>query len=264
VSRDADMHPAIARFQTGAATHVGRVRRHNEDSYLVAAPAGVFAVADGMGGHQAGDLASRTVVEELQLIEPPASAASLLADCEARIVTANTRLKQLATARGSEVIGTTVAVLLIHDDVFACLWSGDSRIYRIRNSTIEQLSVDHTEAQELVAEGALTVEEAKTWPRRNVITRAIGTSDHPELDIRDGALASGDTFLLCSDGLTTHVTDAEILALTTPNTPQNACDLLIELTLARGATDNVTLIITRFTHPTPRPPAQITQTDLWR
>jgi serine/threonine protein phosphatase PrpC len=262
--RDPDINTLTTRFDTAAASHVGKVRQHNEDSYLTAAPAGIFAVVDGMGGHDAGDLASRTVVEELSHIGVPTSAATLLADCEARITAANTRLKQLASSRGTGLIGTTVAVLLVHDDAFACLWSGDSRIYRIRNSQIEQLSVDHTEAQELVTEGALTPEEAKTWPRRNVITRAIGTSDHPELDIVEGNITSGDTFLICSDGLTTHVADHEILALTAPNTPQYAADRLIELTLARGATDNVTLVITRIANPTPRPPTEITQTDLWR
>jgi len=144
---------------------------------------------------------------------------------------------------------------LVYEGLFACVWAGDSRIYRIRQSGIEQLSVDHTEAQELVAEGKLTAEEARSWPRRNVITRAIGTIDDFELEMIDGTLEDGDTFLICSDGLTTHVEDLEIFAVANSNAPQRACDLLINLTLERGATDNVTILIVRFgTCGEPHPP----------
>jgi protein phosphatase len=237
---------AFSRFESGAATHVGRVRKQNEDSYLISTRSGVWVVADGMGGHAAGGLASHTVVEELERIETPASAAELLADCEARLVDANSRLRALADTRGDDLVGTTVAVLLAFDNMFACVWSGDSRIYRIQAGGIVQLTVDHTEVQELVNEGRLTAEEARSWPRRNVITRAIGTYDRPELEMKSGTLVSGDTFLICSDGLTNHVEDHEILALALAHAPQSACDRLIELTLARGATDNVTVVMTRL------------------
>jgi serine/threonine protein phosphatase PrpC len=240
------MHDAISRFEAGGATHVGNVRRQNEDSYLVATPSGVWAVADGMGGHAAGDLASQTVVAELQQIVAPSSAAELLASCEASVVSANSRLRRIADERGGALIGTTVAVLLIYQEFYACLWSGDSRIYRIRMSGIVQMSVDHTEVQELIAEGKLTPEEARAWPRRNVITRAIGVFDRPELEMVHGALEPDDIFVICSDGLTNHVEDREILALVTHNSPQRACDLLVALTLDRGASDNVTIVVVRF------------------
>ena len=131
-------------------------------------------------------------------------------------------------------------MLLVYEQFFACVWAGDSRIYRIRQSKIEQLSVDHTEVQELVADGKLSEEEARPWPRRNVITRAIGTYDDLELELTNGTLDHGDIFVICSDGLTNHVEDREILALAKNNPPQRACDLLVELTLDRGGTDNVT------------------------
>src|SRR4051794_22876701 len=185
---DGDMEHETSWFKSGAATHVGKVRQQNEDSYLVSPKSGVWAVADGMGGHSAGDLASRTVVEELERIAPASSAAELLANCEARIVSANSRLRKFADARHHKVVGTTIAVLLIYEQFFACVWAGDSRIYRVRGAEIEQLSVDHTEVQELIAEGRLTAEEARTWPRSNVITRAIGTYDDPELEMIDGIL----------------------------------------------------------------------------
>jgi protein phosphatase len=257
------MPNAISSFESGAATHVGKVRQQNEDSYLVSTESGVWAVADGMGGHEAGDVASHTVVEELEQITTPSSAANLLADCEARMVNANNRLKRLADARGWALIGTTVAVLLIYEEFFACVWSGDSRIYRIRRSQIEQLSIDHTEVQELVAEGKLTAEEARNWPGRNVITRAIGTYDSPELEIINGTLEPGDVFVICSDGLTNHVDNQEILALATSNLPQRACDLLIDLTLDRGATDNVTVVVVRFDPSASTMMPNAARNDLW-
>jgi protein phosphatase len=237
------MHDAISRLEAGGATHVGNVRRQNEDSYLVASSSGIWAVADGMGGHAAGDIASQTVVEELRRVAAPSSAAELLASCEAGMVSANSRLRAITDARGGALIGTTVAVLLIYHEFYACLWSGDSRLYRIRMSGIEQLSTDHTEVQELIAEGRLTAEEARGWPRRNVITRAIGVFDRPELEMAHGAIEPHDIFVVCSDGLTNHVEDREILALASDNPPQRACDLMIALTLDRGASDNVTVVV---------------------
>ncbi len=239
------MRDAKSWIEAGAATDVGKVRRQNEDNYLVATRLGLWAVADGMGGHEAGDIASRVVVEELAAIAVPATASELLASCERHIVSANSRLKKLGDERGA-LIGTTVAVLLIFDGHYAAVWSGDSRIYRVRQHRIEQISVDHTEVQELVSAGKLTAEEARVSPRRNVITRAIGVSDDPELEIKGGALEPGDIFVICSDGLTAHVEDQEILALASEHRPQQACDLLVALTLERGAIDNVTVVAVRF------------------
>jgi protein phosphatase len=251
-------------IEAGAATHVGKVRQQNEDNYLVATRHGLWAVADGMGGHEAGDVASRVVVEELAAIAAPASAAELLASCERHMISANSRLKKLAKARGGAVMGTTVAVLLIFDGHYAGVWSGDSRIYRIRQHRIEQISIDHTEVQELISEGKLTPQEARLWPRRNVITRAIGVGDNPELEIKGGTLEPGDVFVICSDGLTAHVEDEEILALADAHRPQRACDLLIALTLDRGAVDNVTVVAVRFD---PAAPAAMlpasTSGDIW-
>jgi serine/threonine protein phosphatase PrpC len=239
------MYNAKSWIEAGAATHVGKVRQQNEDNYLVATRRGLWAVADGMGGHAAGEIASRTVVEELAGIAIPASASELLASCEQHIVSANSQLKALGDERGA-LIGTTVAVLLIFDGHYAAVWSGDSRIYRVRKHRIEQISVDHTEVQELISAGQLTAAEARAWPRRNVITRAIGVSDDPELEIKGGALEAGDVFVICSDGLTAHVEDREILALASAHPPQKACDLLVDLTLDRGAVDNVTVVVVRY------------------
>jgi serine/threonine protein phosphatase PrpC len=240
------MRDALLMFETGVATHPGLVRQHNEDLYLVQPDIGVFAVADGMGGHEAGALASSTVIGSLQSIGFPASAPDLLARLEDRILRANNRLKEIAEERGGIVIGSTVAVLLAFDTHYACVWSGDSRIYLVRGGRIMQLSRDHTEVQELLEKGLLSREEAKTWPRRNVITRAIGVHEEPELELEYGTLEPGDTFVLCSDGLTAYVEDREILAAVANGVSQEACETLVGLTLERGAADNVTVVVVRY------------------
>lgn len=240
------MRDSLLMFDSAAATHVGKVRLCNEDSYLIRPESGVWAVADGMGGEEAGDVASSTVIAALQSIEPPGSAADLLAACEDRVIRANSHLKAIASQRGAPVVGTTVAVLLTYGSHYACVWSGDSRIYRVRGGKIAQLSRDHTAVQELIDNGKLTPDEARTWPERHVITRAIGVYDQPELELEYGVLSPGDVFVLCSDGLTAHVSDDEIRQCVSMRLSQQACDELIALTLRRGALDNVTVIVVRY------------------
>ncbi|HEY5796530.1 MAG TPA: SpoIIE family protein phosphatase, partial [Bosea sp. (in: a-proteobacteria)] len=147
---------------------------------------------------------------------------------------------------GGAPMGSTLAVLLVHDRHFACVWSGDSRIYLVRAGQITQISRDHTEVQDMVERGVLTPDEAKRSPRRHIITRAIGVHDMPELDLDSGEIASEDVFVLCSDGLTEHVADDEILQAIDDADAQQACDALLALTLQRGARDNVTVIIVRY------------------
>jgi len=245
------MQDTSHRFDTGAATHVGRVRKHNEDSYLARPDAGIWAVADGMGGLDAGELASATVVQALDSIEAPRSAAELLAWCEQRVVAANSTLYELGRRRRG-LIGTTIAVLLTHERHFACVWSGDSRIYLVRNGRLALQSRDPTEVQEMISEGRLSPAEARRWPGRHIVTRAIGVHTAPELEIKDGVLQTADAFILCSDGLTAHVEDGEILELVVNRGAQHACDALVDLTLSRGAADNVTVVVVRY-QPVGRP-----------
>ena len=240
------MHDIVSFFDTGAATHTGKIRERNEDSYLARPDVGIWTVADGMGGHSAGDFASATIVEELRTIERPASASDLLTLCEDRVLKANARLRETARERGDIVLGSTVAVLLAYDEHFACIWSGDSRVYMVRGGEIQQISRDHTEVQELISRGLLSPDEAKTWPRSNVITRAIGVDDDPELEMRSGFLKTDDIFIICSDGLTTHVKDSELLDCVNVGSSQQACEKMIALTLERGAEDNVTVIVVRY------------------
>ena len=239
-------HALSRKFESGAASDVGKVRLVNEDACLALPDSGIFAVADGMGGHEAGALASAVVIDALRAIDEPASVADLVASCRDRLAGANDKLLEIAEERGGIVIGATVAALLACEGYYACVWSGDSRIYLVRQGRIEQLSRDHTEVAELIAEGVLTAEEAQTWPRRNVITRAIGVYHELELEIAQGVLEKGDLFVICSDGLTTHVADREILDVARRAAPQGACDRLVALTLERGAIDNVSVVIARY------------------
>lgn len=232
-------------FETGAASDTGRVRNHNEDSFLTQPESGVWLVADGMGGHQAGDFASRTIAESVASVGRPASAPDLQARFLDRVARAHAIIQDQSRRLNGATVGATLVALLTYDRHFACIWSGDSRIYLLRGGQFQQVTTDHTEVNELLRQGAISAEQAASWPRRNVITRAIGVHDRPMTDEIAGALAHGDTFLLCSDGLTEHVEDREMAEALSTMTPQQACDALVQTTLARGAKDNVTVVVVR-------------------
>ena len=232
-------------FETGAVSHVGRIRSANEDNLVVRPEFGIWAVADGMGGHENGALASATVAAAIESIGKTQSAPDLLARLENGVLDANATLRRHIAEGNGAAMGSTLAVLLVHERHFACVWCGDSRIYLIRAGQILQISRDHTEVQELVERGVMTAAEARLSPRRHVITRAIGVHDVPELDLDSGEIEDGDVFVLCSDGLTEHVAEAEILAAEERGA-QQACNALLQLTLQRGARDNVTVIIMRY------------------
>lgn len=247
--------PLASEVTTGSLTHKGMVRDHNEDSLLALPETGLWIIADGMGGHQAGDVASRTITDAAASIGRPSSAPDLQARFLDRLYLAHERIRTHSRDLGGATVGSTVVALLCHDNHFAAIWAGDSRIYRLRDGQFRQISTDHTEAQELLRQGALTPEQAAVWPRRNVITRAVGVFDQPNPDQLTGDLAAGDVFLLCSDGLTEHVADDEIARhLAFAADPQATCDALVSLTLSRGARDNVSVIVVRI-GPLPRPAA---------
>lgn len=239
-------------FETSAATHQGCVRSANEDNYLSRPAVGLWAVSDGMGGHAAGSLASALVVEELGQVTDFGTASGILAECTRGLGAANARLRARAQAMQVGLMGATVVVLLIRGSAYACIWSGDSRIYQVRDGVISPLTRDHSEAEELVARGVISREEAKGWPRRNVVTRAIGVAEEPELEIVDGLAELGDIFVLCSDGLPLHLSDEEICDVVTRTEPAAASDALVKLALERGGRDNVTVLVVRCV---PREPA---------
>jgi protein phosphatase len=237
-------------FATGQATDVGCNREINEDSFLTRPDYGVWVVADGMGGHAAGDFASQTIVRQLNSVGMPASAEDLRARFMERLARANDAILEHAAELNRGAIGATLVGLLVYGQDYACIWAGDSRIYLLRHGQIVQQTQDHTEVRALLEAGTITAEEAAAWPRKNVITRAIGVTAEPECDIVAGRLQPGDIFVLCSDGLTEHLTDTDIADFTRNLPPQRACDEMIRETLARGAKDNVTVIVMQC-HPLP-------------
>ncbi|MER9423542.1 protein phosphatase 2C domain-containing protein [Mesorhizobium sp. M0317] len=234
-----------AAFESYGVSHKGCVRDHNEDSFLVEPRIGLWVVADGMGGHEAGEVASASIVEHLATIGIASSAPDLRARFEDRLNRAHAEIRRISRSRGV-TIGSTVAALLAMDGRFACLWSGDSRVYLVRNAAISQISRDHTEVQELLDSGAISAAEAENWPRRNVITRAIGVNDEIAIDFQQGETLAGDIFILSTDGLTAHVSDAEIAAAVLSAAPQAACEKLLTMVLERGGTDNVTIVLVKI------------------
>jgi serine/threonine protein phosphatase PrpC len=237
------MNGRFFRFETWAVSDKGCIRELNEDQYLVEPSLGLWVVADGMGGHDAGDIASSAIVEHLGTIGIASSAPDLRARFEDRLARANREIQSISQSRNGAVIGSTVAALVAYDQQFACIWSGDSRVYRVRRGQIAQLSRDHTEVQELLDHGVITQQEALTWARRNVITRAVGVSPEIMIDIEQGQIEAGDVFMLCSDGLTAHVSGSEMRDVLVAHAPRDACEKLLQLTLSRGGTDNVTIIV---------------------
>jgi len=239
-------------LETGQATNVGCVRSVNEDSFLSRPEAGLWVVADGMGGHAAGDFASRTIVQQLYSVGFSSAPDDFQARFMDRLGQANDEIREHAASMGGATIGATIVALLFQGRDYACIWSGDSRIYRLREGLLQQQTRDHTEVQALIDAGSISADEATRWPRRNVITKAIGVSAVPDCDVVGDRALVGDVFLLCSDGLTEHVSDAEIGEAICTMAPQQACDALISTTLERGARDNVTVIVLRC-GPPPEP-----------
>jgi serine/threonine protein phosphatase PrpC len=235
--------PAFSLASAGG-TNVGAVRKVNEDAWVSRQEIGLWAVADGMGGHQAGDVASRTVIESLGDVPPPEDAAGLLAAVEEAIHRANRALRAEARLRDpGTMIGTTVVAFMAHGGHFACLWAGDSRLYRWRSGALAQLSRDHSHVQDMVDAGIISSAEAERHPMANVITRAVGTHDALALDRITDELGAGDIFLICTDGLTKMVPEGEIAAILQRTALAAQPAALIEAAIAHGGADNVTAVV---------------------
>lgn len=228
-------------------TDVGLRRKVNEDSVLDCTDRGLWAVADGMGGHDAGDVASAKVVEALAAL-PAAGDLDQLVDVAVEALNmVNRQLIVLAGSNGSHrTIGTTVVGLAVADGQYRCFWAGDSRGYLFRDGAIRQLTRDHSVVQGLVDAGLLDAAEAQDHPNANLITRAVGVSEELKVDTVGGEARPGDQFLLATDGLTRLVNDGEIAAELSASAPSEAADRLIAAALARGAPDNVSLVIARM------------------
>lgn len=236
-------------FECVSRTHVGLRRKINEDSLLVDCDQGLWAVADGMGGHEAGEIASTMVTDALRCLPPVDTSDEIAERALESLRNVNHQLLDLARSHGQDeksTIGTTVVGLTIKNGLFNCFWMGDSRAYLVRGGDIVRLTHDHSLVQNLVDAGMLKAEEADTHENANLITRAIGASEKFEMDIVKGDAESGDQFLLATDGLTRVISDEQLARELTSRVPDEAADTLIEMVMARGAPDNVSLIIVKL------------------
>jgi protein phosphatase/serine/threonine-protein phosphatase Stp1 len=228
------------RLLSHAATHAGAVRPRNEDALLDRAEIGLWVVADGAGGHGAGDVASAAIVDAMRAVPPGLSAAELLAQVRLRLAAVHRELQEEAAQRGpGRILASTVVVMLARGDHFAMLWAGDSRAYLLRAGTLTRVTRDHSLVQELVDQGALREDEAESHPQANVITRAVGAQGELELDKVSGRIVEGDRFLLCTDGLFKTMSEEEIAAMLGAGADAEA---IVMAAVARGARDNVSAI----------------------
>ena len=233
-------------FECVSRTDVGLKRKINEDSLLAETDRGLWVVADGMGGHHKGEVASAAVVDALRRLPDYEDLDKLTSAAIEALRQVNDELICLAQSEDSErTIGTTVVGLLVLGERFRCFWAGDSRAYWLRSGEIMRLSRDHSLVQDLIDAGMLTPEEAEVHENSNVITRAVGVRERLEVDTVSGDAQSGDYFVLASDGLTRLVADDEIAAELSNGSLEQAADKLIATVLERGAPDNVSLIIVR-------------------
>jgi serine/threonine protein phosphatase Stp1 len=233
--------------RSAARTHVGAVRKRNEDAVLDRREIGLWAVADGAGGHQRGDYASERIIEALGEIAPPASAALLIDDVRARLGHVNRELLAKAADIGpGALICSTVTVVLIADARSCCLWAGDSRCYLLRAGGLRQISHDHSYVQDLVDRGEITPEAAADHPLANIVTNLLGAEDRLTLEERWDQLVPGDTLLLCSDGLCRALADPDIAAILRDHPVEAAADRLIESAVSRSAKDNVSVVVIAY------------------
>lgn len=245
-------YAAAMRWESTALTNRGQRRARNEDAFLCRPDKRLFAVADGMGGHPAGDVASRAAVEVIDAsLEGPPGEGLDAEELGRRLVEVIEGANREICARGvvdaaNRMMGTTLVVLIALDDACVIAHIGDSRAYRIRNGDTRQLTTDHTWVQEQIDRGLLAPARAKTHPRSNELARVLGMPDAGAADVVAAEARPGDVFLLCSDGLTGMVNDAEIEAILKQAKPVDAlAHELVDAANRRGGADNITVVVLR-------------------
>jgi protein phosphatase len=217
----------------------------NEDACLDQSERGLWAVADGMGGHALGAFASGKVVQALSGTTCPGDIQSYTDVVRQRLQEVNRELRLASAARGLNTIGSTVVVLLAHERRCGFLWAGDSRIYRYRNQHLTQLTRDHNVREDLKAKGHALPDELAEHPSHSAVTRAVGAEDILELDAETTDVGDGDIFLLCSDGLSNAVTEQEICDALLPGNCRQAAETLVGIAIQRGGHDNISVVVVR-------------------
>jgi serine/threonine protein phosphatase PrpC len=240
-------------MQVFALTEIGKVRKDNEDSYLVSVERGLFSVADGMGGYAGGQVASSIAIRVLDQ-ELPSQAVGVDADRNEgeALLAALQKANKIILEQGREEeylgMGTTVTTALIADSRLWIAHIGDSRAYLCREGQVGQLTQDHSLVNELVQQGELTLEEAQNHPRRHVLTRALGVNEQPEIDLRQLPVQEGDLLLLCTDGLYNQLNEGELenILAQQEGSLQMKVENLVNLALERGGHDNITAVLVRY------------------
>jgi protein phosphatase/serine/threonine-protein phosphatase Stp1 len=232
------------RIRFSATTHVGYKRKVNEDAILTLPDQRIWVVADGMGGHDAGDFASHIVVDSIAMIHPDLPPQELVRAVRQALGHAHELIIAEAQARGGATIGTTVVAFLIANGHFAAFWAGDSRLYRLQpGASIEMLTTDHSMVAGLVLEGQISWDEAEFHPQANTVTRAVGVGETLELDKIRGELSSGDRFLICSDGLSKYASFDVLERVLSSEPIETVADRLQQLALDGGGADNISVIV---------------------
>lgn len=233
--------PSRSKLRSQGRTHAGAVRARNEDVFVDRADIGLWAVADGMGGHADGADASRRVADALGAVAAPASAHDLLARVRAALEGVDADLRALADTAGEQArSGSTVVALMISDGCYACLWAGDSRLHRLRAGRLERMTRDDSLVQDLMDAGVLTPERARRDRRGHILTRALGCGPSVRLNFTEGRVELGDVYLLSSDGLTNSLDDGELDRRLRGADPAQG---LIDAALQARASDNVTALV---------------------
>jgi serine/threonine protein phosphatase PrpC len=219
------------------------VRKINEDSVLALAEQRVFVIADGMGGHAAGDVASQMVVDAVAALPVGLEPAEQMRALREALQSAHTALRQEIDMRGVGTMGATVVALMVSEAHFVCFWAGDSRLYRLRGGEIEMLTSDHSVVAEMVLAGELSWDEAEHHPQSNAITRAVGVGDVLELDKIRGEVERGDRYLICSDGLNKYAGLAQLQRALTGAPIETVAESLMGIALTGGGADNISIIV---------------------
>ena len=238
---------ALPRVRYNARSHVGLKRKVNEDAVLALPEQSIWVVSDGMGGHEAGDYASRLITDLIATIDPALPATDRMHALRHAIQKAHGMIRDEAAARGVSVIGATVASLMLANGHFVGIWAGDSRIYRVRDGASQMLTADHSIVASLVEAGQMSWDEAEHHPQSNAITRAVGVGDELELDKVRGEVEQGDRFLICSDGLTKYATFGMLENVMSHEPLETVVDRLIQIALDGGGADNITVVVVDIT-----------------
>ncbi len=234
-----------SRWQFALQTHPGNRRKNNEDAVLALPELGVWVVADGMGGHSAGDLASRAITETLANAKPRRSLVEMVDQIDDLLCDVNHQLRDHgSTHLRGRTIGSTVVALLATESVGVALWAGDSRLYRLRHGQLSQITRDHNPIGDLLDDGLIT-EQTAASRETNIVTRAVGGHGQLHLDVAVFDICLGDTFLLCTDGLYRELKHQQIRDLLDEDSVDASAARLVAECLAIGARDNVSVVVSR-------------------